>query len=398
MLCAAGFSIFIRPAWICRYGSIFSATRWKRSAVRRANANQRRQLRGLDLVPVAEFRLVTETIRRFRTGYVAEFGAATPDDLLYEAVSEGRRYPGMEHWLPLFHNSIETIFDYLPDTPLALEHLAEDAAHERFTQIADYYDARREALKQGVTPPYKPLPPARLYFGEAEWKERLETSSLARLTPFAVPERRVLDVGARVAIISPPNAPSPAPMYSKRSARMCSHAGDRQTRCDRAVERRRARTHEPRARRSQTAQSYSSRQLAAGLAPSKSAVALAVLGIEIRVRDRGRRHRQRAGYSRRPTVRRAVRFAARRISSPRQRAWRQAIWSSTSITASAASSGCRRSRRQARRTIASKSITPGRQAVCRSKTSTCCRATARRKRQSNWIGSAAATGRRARRA
>ncbi|MGA6976817.1 MAG: transcription-repair coupling factor [Pseudolabrys sp.] len=155
------------------------------------------QLRGLDLVPVAEFQLVTETIRRFRIGYVAQFGATIPDDLLYEAVSEGRRYPGIEHWLPLFHDKLETIFDYLPDTPLALEHLAEDAAHERFTQITDYYDARRDALKQGGTPPYKPLPPERLYLGEAEWKERLETSALARLTPFAVPESDTLDVGAR---------------------------------------------------------------------------------------------------------------------------------------------------------------------------------------------------------
>ena len=135
-------------------------------------------MRGLDLVPVAEFQLVTETIRRFRTGYVAEFGAASPDDLLYEAVSEGRRYPGMEHWLPLFHSKLETVFDYLPGTPLALEHLAEDAAHERFTQIADYYDARREALKDGVTPPYKPLPPARLYLAETEWKERLDSAAL----------------------------------------------------------------------------------------------------------------------------------------------------------------------------------------------------------------------------
>jgi transcription-repair coupling factor (superfamily II helicase) len=155
-------------------------------------------LRGLDLVPVAEFQLVTETIRRFRTGYVAEFGAATPDDLLYEAVSEGRRYPGMEHWLPLFHSKLETIFDYLPSTVLALEHLAEDAAHERFTQVADYYDARQEALKDGVTPSYKPLPPDRLYLAENEWRERLETSALAKLTPFAVPDTAgVIDIGAR---------------------------------------------------------------------------------------------------------------------------------------------------------------------------------------------------------
>lgn len=155
-------------------------------------------LRGLDLVPVAEFQLVTETIRRFRTGYVAEFGAASPDDLLYEAASEGRRYPGMEHWLPLFHNVLETLFDYLPGTVLTMEPLAEDAARERFEQVNDYYEARCEALKQGATPLYKPLPPERLYLTESEWKERLDSSALARFTPFAVPDAAaVIDVGAR---------------------------------------------------------------------------------------------------------------------------------------------------------------------------------------------------------
>ncbi len=71
------------------------------------------ELRALDLVPMAEFQLTPETIRLFRTGYVAAFGAASPDDVLYEAVSEGRRSAGMEHWLPLFHRSMETLFDYL---------------------------------------------------------------------------------------------------------------------------------------------------------------------------------------------------------------------------------------------------------------------------------------------
>ncbi len=63
------------------------------------------QLRTLDLVPAAEFQLTSETIRRFRTGYAAAFGAPARDDLLYEAVSEGRRHQGMEHWLPLFHDT-----------------------------------------------------------------------------------------------------------------------------------------------------------------------------------------------------------------------------------------------------------------------------------------------------
>ena len=152
----------------------------------------------LDLVPVAEFQLITETIRRFRTSYVAQFGAATPDDLLYEAVSEGRRHPGMEHWLPLFHDKLDTLFDYLPGTPLVLEALADDAAHERFTPIKDYHDARQEALKDGVTPAYKPLPPDRLYLSEKEWTERLDKAALARLTPFeAPPGNDVIDIGAR---------------------------------------------------------------------------------------------------------------------------------------------------------------------------------------------------------
>jgi transcription-repair coupling factor (superfamily II helicase) len=64
------------------------------------------QLRALNLMPVAEFQLTPETVSRFRQGYVAAFGAPQRDDLLYEAVSERRRHPGMEHWLPLFHERL----------------------------------------------------------------------------------------------------------------------------------------------------------------------------------------------------------------------------------------------------------------------------------------------------
>jgi transcription-repair coupling factor (superfamily II helicase) len=157
-------------------------------------------LHRIDLVPVAEFQLTTETIKRFRTGYVKEFGAATPDDVLYQAVTEGRRHAGMEHWLPLFHTRLDTLFDYVPATPVVLEPLAEDAAHERFVQIADYYEARRQALGPGTSgPPYRPLLPDRLYLAEAEWRSILGEAALARLTPFAVPEEggHVIDVGAR---------------------------------------------------------------------------------------------------------------------------------------------------------------------------------------------------------
>jgi transcription-repair coupling factor (superfamily II helicase) len=158
------------------------------------------ELRTLELVPMAEFQLTPETIRQFRTGYVAAFGAAGPDDMLYEAVSDGRRTAGVEHWLPLFHPRLDTLFDYIDGTPIAIEPLAEEAAHERLAQIADYYQARKDALDQaGAGAPYKPLPPDRLYLPEAEWKERLDRAALARLSPFAAPEGTAdaIEIGAR---------------------------------------------------------------------------------------------------------------------------------------------------------------------------------------------------------
>jgi transcription-repair coupling factor (superfamily II helicase) len=158
------------------------------------------QLRSLDLVPMSEARLTTETIKRFRQAYAAEFGAPAPSDDLYAAVSEGRRAIGLEHWLPLLYDHLDTIFDYVGDAPFVLDSRAEEAATQRLTQISDAYAARRAAYQAELgKSDYKPLPPARLYLSQDEWKESLSSSPLARLTPFeASPDvRNVVDCGGR---------------------------------------------------------------------------------------------------------------------------------------------------------------------------------------------------------
>ena len=128
------------------------------------------QLRALDLAPVSEARLTTESIRRFRQAYAAEFGAPRRGDALYEAVSEGRRAIGLEHWLPLFYERMDTLFDYVGDAPFVLDARAEDAAQARFAQIADYYAARRSALQEDpANSDYRPLPPDRLYLTADEF-------------------------------------------------------------------------------------------------------------------------------------------------------------------------------------------------------------------------------------
>ncbi|MCX8508711.1 MAG: transcription-repair coupling factor, partial [Rhodobacteraceae bacterium] len=72
------------------------------------------KLASVELAPVSEVILDEAAITRFRQNYRIEFGAAGTDDPLYEAVSAGRKHAGMEHWLPYFHDRLETLFDYLP--------------------------------------------------------------------------------------------------------------------------------------------------------------------------------------------------------------------------------------------------------------------------------------------
>jgi transcription-repair coupling factor (superfamily II helicase) len=156
------------------------------------------QLRGLDLVPTSEVQLDEDSRRRFKLNYAAEFGGRATSDPIAEAVNEGRRNPGLEHWLPLFVEQLETIFDYLPGVPVVLEPLIEEAARERLEQIGDYYSARHEALEANQLPVYRPLQPKRLYLEADEWSRLLEDAALARLTPFTVPESAgTINAGAK---------------------------------------------------------------------------------------------------------------------------------------------------------------------------------------------------------
>jgi transcription-repair coupling factor (superfamily II helicase) len=159
-------------------------------------------LRRLEWMAMSEISLDPDTVARFRRNYVARFGATTRDDALYAAVSDGRRYAGMEHWLPLFHERLETIFDYCPEAPVLLDALADESFSERQTTIRDYFEARREAMESPTagTVPYKPVPPDALYLTPSQWQTVLADRPLGRLTPFLRPDAAgttVVDLGGR---------------------------------------------------------------------------------------------------------------------------------------------------------------------------------------------------------
>lgn len=180
------------------------------------------RLERFSLKPVSEVPLDDESIARFRTGYRELFGAVK-DDALYEAISAGQRYAGLEHWLPLFHERLETLFDYLPDAVVTLDHQAAEAVSARFDQISEFYDARRDAAqgKRGAEGPnYHPLPPERLYLGRDEWKRLTGRRPVVAFSPFAPAdsEHGALDAGGRPGPEFAPSAHSRAAIFSKQCA------------------------------------------------------------------------------------------------------------------------------------------------------------------------------------
>ncbi|MET0250994.1 MAG: transcription-repair coupling factor, partial [Novosphingobium sp.] len=136
------------------------------------------------LLPASEALLDEAAIKRFRGRYRELFGATATSDPLYQAVSDGRRLAGMEHWLPLFEDKLATLFDHLGESDLAvIDAAALKSGEGRLGDIADYYAARVEAKAS-----YRPLEPRALYLDGDELERALADWPVHRASIFAAPE------------------------------------------------------------------------------------------------------------------------------------------------------------------------------------------------------------------
>ncbi len=157
-------------------------------------------LKRLTLNPANEVLLNPESISRFRKGYAETFGGIDISDPLYESVTAGRRYQGMEHWLPLFHDHLSTLFDYLNDPIITLDHTADESATARQEQIAEFFDARKEGLEKKETfgaAPYKPVPPETVYLTANHWAEVQANHTVLAFSPFESPDSSSISFGGR---------------------------------------------------------------------------------------------------------------------------------------------------------------------------------------------------------
>ncbi|HJP70009.1 MAG TPA: DEAD/DEAH box helicase, partial [Sphingomicrobium sp.] len=152
------------------------------------------------LMPASEALLDTESIKRFRSRYREKFGANATQDPLYQALSDGRRMAGMEHWLPLLEERLETLFDHIGDKDIVIRDAAADQAlGSRREAIDDYYENRVRAL-EGEPGSYRPLEPSSLYLMQREWDEMAEQRPIHLASPFPEAQsERTIDFAVQTA-------------------------------------------------------------------------------------------------------------------------------------------------------------------------------------------------------
>lgn len=159
------------------------------------------KLERIELAPVSEIVLDTASIKRFRAKYRAEFGAAGTDDPFYESVSAGRKYQGVEHWSPYFHETMETLFDYVENAPVFIDEGVLQEHTKRMKNILGQYEARMNALqsKSRLDTVYKPCAPNLLYLDEETLKARLALHEQRYFGVIPIGTGpNIIDAGARI--------------------------------------------------------------------------------------------------------------------------------------------------------------------------------------------------------
>jgi len=142
----------------------------------------------LELKAMSEVLLDEAAMHRFRMGYRELFGAVTDADPLYAAISVGRPHIGMEHWLPLFYERLDTLLDYIPGAGVTMDHQAEEVIATRLETVAEFYEARRSLAGADPAALYRPVPPERLFLDRANLEALLAARAVGIFSPFRAPQ------------------------------------------------------------------------------------------------------------------------------------------------------------------------------------------------------------------
>ncbi len=112
------------------------------------------KLDSIRLLPAREFTLNPDTIRDFRVRYRQRFEGDVTRSHIYKSVTDGLPVGGLEYYLPLWFDTTNTLFDYLPRTAALIdicnvEHLSLAA----WDDINHRYEQRRHDIERPLLTP-----------------------------------------------------------------------------------------------------------------------------------------------------------------------------------------------------------------------------------------------------
>ena len=158
------------------------------------------KLKNAEFSAVSEVVLNPDAISRFRSMYRTEFGNPGPGDHLYDSVTEGRGFAGMEHWLPFFHARLETLFGYLPDAAIFVDDGVREQWEKRWEAVAGLHESRVEfgRVKPKGGDYGRAVRPELVYLSPDQGLEILKDRTVKWLYPQKLPiGLGVLDAGGR---------------------------------------------------------------------------------------------------------------------------------------------------------------------------------------------------------
>jgi transcription-repair coupling factor (superfamily II helicase) len=135
----------------------------------------------LDVLPSHEFPMNPEAIKAFRGRYRARFAGDPARHPIYRDVSEGLAPAGVESYLPLFFEQLDTLFDYCLDARVVQFGDIAGAASRFAAEVLSRYDQLGHQAERPL------LPPAQLYLDEEALAGSLGRCSGVALGPAASP-------------------------------------------------------------------------------------------------------------------------------------------------------------------------------------------------------------------
>ena len=130
------------------------------------------------LLPGREFPLDEDGVKTFRSNLRRRFEGDPQKHIVYREVSKGGAPAGIEYFMPLFFQSLETLQDYLPSSSVwILDDGVEEAAHAFYAHVEDRFTDANFDIDRKVLPPSDLFVSPRTLFTDMEQRTRIKIIS-----------------------------------------------------------------------------------------------------------------------------------------------------------------------------------------------------------------------------